>query len=120
MNRMDWFYFLLMGILPVLCILGIVTFLKNLRRNYWWRWIYVLGGGYVLFDLSAIMAGWKFWHDLILKMYDIAAPWWNFLWSGFIAMGGAVFVLGVKLSRDRWRQVKNGEGLLWQGRSWSH
>ncbi|MGN0501824.1 MAG: hypothetical protein ACI4HN_02770, partial [Ruminococcus sp.] len=35
------FYFVLMGVLAILCILGIITFCKNLHSNYWWRWIYV-------------------------------------------------------------------------------
>lgn len=107
MDNRDWLYYLLMGALGGLCVPGIRTFLKHLHYNYWWRWIYVLGGGYVLFDLFAIATGWKFWHDLILKMYDTTAPWWNLLWSGFIILGGAVFVLGVKLFHDRYRQVEN-------------
>ena len=47
-------YFLLMGILSVLCILGIVTFFRERGKNYWWRWIYICGGDYLLFDLFAI------------------------------------------------------------------
>ncbi len=38
------FYFVLMGILAALCILGVTAFVKNRRVNYWWRWIYLLGG----------------------------------------------------------------------------
>lgn len=91
------FYFLLMGILAVLCILGIITFFRNLHRNYWWRWIYLCGGGYVLFDLFAIATGIEFWHDLLLVMFDVNAIYWNLLWSGFVALGGAVFVLGCLL-----------------------
>lgn len=45
------FYFVLMGILAVLCILGIITFVQNRHNNYWWRWIYLFGGVYVLFNL---------------------------------------------------------------------
>ena len=45
------FYFVLMGILAFLCICGIVLFCKNIKNNYWWRWIYIFGGGYLLFDL---------------------------------------------------------------------
>lgn len=37
MERKGIFYFGLMGILTVLCVLGIITFFKNLRYNYWWR-----------------------------------------------------------------------------------
>lgn len=106
MEQKNWFYFLLMGILAALCILGIVTFVKNLHHNYWWRWIYVLGGSYVLFDLFAIAIGLDFWHQLILKMFDTSADYWNILWIVFILMGGSVFVLGVKLlfDREKWKQ----------------
>lgn len=88
------FYFLLMGLLALFCIVGIITFFKNLKYNYWWRWIYLFGGGYVLFDLFAIATGLEFWHDLLLRMFDVTAPYWNILWSGFIILGGLVFILG--------------------------
>lgn len=97
MERKGIFYFGLMDILTVLCVLGIITFFKNLRYNYWWRWIYLFGGGYLLFDLFAIATGLEFWHDLLLAMFDVTAWYWNLLWGGFITMGGAVFVLGIKL-----------------------
>lgn len=57
MENKGIFYFVLMGILAVLCILGIRIFFKNLHNNYWWRWIYLFGGSYVLFDLLAIAMG---------------------------------------------------------------
>lgn len=51
----------------------------------------------MLFDLFAIATGLEFWHDLILAMFDVTSWYWNLLWGGFIAMGGVVFVLGIKL-----------------------
>ena len=101
LERKDWFYFLLMGIMAILCVLGIKMFLQNLHNNYWWRYIYFFGGGYVLFDLFAIATGLEFWHNIILKMFDITLPYWNLLWGFFILMGGAVFVLGIKLIIQR-------------------
>lgn len=95
------FYYSLMGILAIFCVLGIITFFKNMRQNYWWRWIYIFGGGYVLFDLFAIATGLSFWHDLLLMMFDTTAPYWNIVWSGFIMLGGAVFVLGIFLQIER-------------------
>lgn len=49
LEHKDWFYFLLMGILAILCVLGIKTFIRNLKHNYWWRWIYVYSDGWCSF-----------------------------------------------------------------------
>lgn len=97
-------YFGLMGMLAVLCVLGIITFFKNRRSNYWWRWIYLFGGAYVLFDLFAIAIGLEIWHKLLLLMFDVNSPYWNVIWSMFILLGGFVFVLGIKLLAQRKRQ----------------
>lgn len=90
-------YYVLMGVLAGLCICGIVTFLKNLRNNFWWRWIYIFGGGYLLFDLFAIATGLKIWHKLILKMFDTSTSYWNIIWISFVVLGAFSFGLGVKL-----------------------
>ena len=96
-------YFGSMFLLASLCVLGIITFYKNKGRNFWWRWIYILGGSYVLFDLFAIAVGMDFWHKLIVTMYDVTSPYWNVLWSGFILLGGFIFTLGIKLLAQRKR-----------------
>ena len=90
-------YFLLMGILYVLCILGIVTYIKERGKNYWWRLIYLFGGLYSLFDLFAIATGMEFWQRLLDKMFDTQGRYWNVIWGFFIFLGGAVFVLGIVL-----------------------
>ena len=41
-------------------VLGIFTFTKCRGNNDWWRWIYLFGGAYVLFDLYAIASGLEF------------------------------------------------------------
>lgn len=97
MEQKNFIYFMLMGILAALCIWGIKIFLKNLHHNFWWRWIYVLCGGYLLFDLFAVAAGLDFWHKLILNMYDVSAPYWNVLWLSFILIGAFSLMLGSKL-----------------------
>lgn len=94
-------YYSLMALLSILCILGIITLLKDLKHNFWWRWIYLFGGGYLLFDLFAIATGIRFWHDLLLKMFDISSPCWNAIWSAFILLGAAVFTLGIRLLLKR-------------------
>ncbi len=100
------FYYLLMGILAVFCVLGIITFFKNLNRNYWWRWIYLFGGGYVLFDLFAIAIRLNFWHEILLLMFDVSAPYWNLLWGAFILLGAFVFCLGILLLEKRVKRRK--------------
>ncbi len=90
-------YFLLMGILSMLCILGIVTFFREHGRNHWWRWIYIGGGSYLLFDLFAIATGLDFWQELLDRMFDTRAVYWNLVWGSFILLGGIVFVLGIIL-----------------------
>lgn len=106
MENKGVFYFVLMGILAVLCVFGIVTFIKNRSNNYWWRWIYLCGGGYLLFDLFAIATGLDFWRKLLLAMYDVTASYWNLLWGGFIVMGGLVFALGCSLLKRRLDETK--------------
>lgn len=98
-------YFILMGILGALCILGIITFIKNKRRNYWWRWIYLFGGLYLLFDLSAIAIGLECWKKLLLWMFDVTSTYWSVVWSFFILLGGFSFALGIKLSMQRKRYI---------------
>lgn len=105
LNEKGIVYYGLMGILCVLCILGEVTFIKNIENNYWWRWIYIFGGGYLMFDLIAILTEFSFWKKLILSMFDTKATYWNVLWGGFIVLGAAVFILGIKLFYERRDQV---------------
>ena len=90
-------YFAIMGLLGILCILGIVTFIRERKRNFLWRWIYLFGGLYVLFDLFAIAAGLGFWQKLLSAMFDTTSPYWNAVWEFFILLGAAVFVLGIGL-----------------------
>lgn len=94
------FYFILMGLLAILCIAGVITFFRNRSSNYWWRWIYLFGGSYVLFDLFAIAVGLDFWNELLLWMFDVNSPYWNIIWGIFVLLGGFVFVLGMKLLRQ--------------------
>ena len=100
-------YFLIMGVLAALCVLGIITFFKNRKHNYWWRWVYMFGGSYVLFDLLAIATGLKQWSRLLQMMFDTASPYWNAVWSFFIILGGLSFSLGVYLLFNR-KQEKSG------------
>lgn len=91
------FYFVLMGVLAGLCVLGIATFARCWGNNYWWRWIYLFGGAYVLFDLYAIAAGVRSWKRLLLWMFDVDSVYWNAVWSFFVLLGGWLFLLGLRL-----------------------
>ena len=67
-----------------------------------------MGGSYLLFDLFAIAAGLDFWRELILMMFDTTSRYWNAVWTGFILLGGAVFLLGLKLLADYHKQNSQG------------
>lgn len=95
------FYFTLSGVLSALCILGIVTFIRSRGKNYWWRYVYLFGGAYLLFDLFAIAADLSFWNKLLMNMFDITSKYWVPVWTFFILLGGFVFVLGISLLRKR-------------------
>ena len=90
-------YYLLMGVLAVLCILGIVTFFREFGRNYWWRLIYLFGGSYLLFDLLAIATGLEFWQKVLEEMFDTQTAYWNIVWGFFVLLGGLAFALGITL-----------------------
>ena len=100
MNERGMVYWFLMSVLLLLSILGIITFFRNLRNNYWWRWIYLIGGTYLLFDLFSIILKLEFWQRLIYSMYDTTSPYWNILWLSFIIMGGGIFALGIKILKE--------------------
>ena len=90
-------YFIISGILAFLCILGIITFVRERRSNFLWRWVYICGGCYLLFDLFAIAAELGFWQKLLNSMFDTSSTYWNAVWCFFILLGAAVFVLGISL-----------------------
>ena len=90
-------YYATMGVLALLCVAGIVVFIRERKHNYWWRWIYIGGGSYVLFDLFAIAIGLTFWKTLLDCMFDTSSSYWNICWSLFIILGGFVFCLGISL-----------------------
>ena len=90
-------YYITMGVLALLCISGIVVFIRERKNNYWWRWIYIGGGSYVLFDLFAIAIGLEVWKKLLDMMFDTSSAYWNLCWSFFIILGGFVFGLGITL-----------------------
>lgn len=97
LNNKGILYFAIMGILSFLCILGIITFIKNLNHNYWWRWIYLFGGSYLLFDLCAILFKFDFWYKILNTMFDVNSPYWNYIWLVFILLGLFSFSLGIIL-----------------------
>lgn len=104
LNNKGILYFAIMGILSFLCILGIITFIKNLNHNYWWRWIYLFGGSYLLFDLCAILFKFDFWYKILNTMFDVNSPYWNYIWLVFILLGLFSFSLGIILIKIKCSQ----------------
>lgn len=99
LNNRGILYFVLMGILSTLCIAGIIIFFRHIGKNYWWRWIYIFAGGYVLFDLFAIAIKLNAWKKLLLMMFDTSSAYWNILWSMFILIGTLSCALGLYIIR---------------------
>ena len=97
MDNRNWFYFVMMGIMSVLCIAGIVLFVKHRGNNQWWRWVYIFGGGYVLFDLFSILIKLGFWKRLLYWMFDVTNQIWNVIWGTFCILGLASFIVGLAL-----------------------
>ena len=106
MNNKGAAYFILMGLLAALCVLGIITFFREIKNNYWWRFIYLGGGLYVLFDLFAIATGLKIWQKILTTMFNTQSSAWNYIWGFFILLGALVFALGIYLLRKR--KTENG------------
>ena len=79
-------YWGLMAVLGGLCLAGLVLFFRCFRQRRWWRWAYLLGGGYVLFDLFAIAAGLP---ACILGAGAVNKSWPAF-WDVLRALGGKV------------------------------
>ena len=90
-------YYILMGLMATLCILGIIVFIINRKHSYWWRWVYIAGGGYVLFDLFAIATELAFWENLILFMFDVNSGVWYPLWGFFTLLGMFSLALGIHM-----------------------
>lgn len=90
-------YWGLMGALSVLCIAGLAVLFRCRGRHPWWHWVYLLGGGYVLFDLLAIAAGLEAWQLLLQWMFDADNPAWNWIWGGFSVLGLLSLLLGCYL-----------------------
>ena len=108
LERRGPFYFALMGVLAALCLAGLSAFFRYREEKVWWRWLYVFGGGYVLWDLFAIAAGLDLWERLLRAMFDTALPCWNLLWGGFAVMGACALLGGVLLLRRRARKRSHG------------
>ena len=88
---------MLMLVLVMFCLVGIITFIKNRGNNFWWRWIYLFGGGYVLFDVAAVVLNVSVWHKLLIFMFDSETPHYYFIWGFFCIAGAGILVLGLRI-----------------------
>lgn len=71
-------------------------------------WVFIFFGDFIYIgfgDLSTEspmrISGLEFWRELILKMFDISASYWNVLWGFFIVLGGLSLALGIYLLRRK-------------------
>ena len=94
-------FYVSMLLLTLLCIAGIAIFVKNKRNNYWWRWFYIFGGLYLLFDLFAITIRLEIWEKMIYQMFDVTNRYWNILWGGFIVLGLVSLFIGISIAKER-------------------
>ena len=97
-------YWLLMAVLICLCASGLFLFFRSRGRGPKRYWIYLAGGGYVLFDLFAIAVGLRPWLALLRWMFDVNNSMWNWLWGGFALMGLFCFLYGVFLLKTKCRK----------------
>jgi hypothetical protein len=95
-NRGPSFFFL--GVLlMILSIVVILYFLKNYKDKKWWRWIYLFGGIYVLFDSILNLLNNNFMINVVIKMYTIAQPYYYILWGLFILLGLVCIIICIYL-----------------------
>lgn len=99
-------YFCLLAALALLCGAGLAVFFRKGARGAWWRWAYLAGGGYVLFDLAAIASGWAPWRALLAWMFQVDNPFWNWIWGGFSLLGLLSLLLGLYLICKKWKSWK--------------
>ena len=90
-------YYFIIGVLEILCIMGIITFFKNIHSNYRWRWLYFAGAALILFDLSAISAGSVIGRVLLSAMFGINYLCRRSLLMLLLAAGTFSFILGIDL-----------------------
>ena len=99
---------MLMLILVVFCLAGIIIFIKNRRNNFWWRWIYIFGGGYVLFDIMAVALNVPIWHNLLRFMFNTGTPYYHFIWGFFCVIGAGALLLGLQIFKA-YRKIAPGQ-----------
>jgi len=97
-------YYLAMLALLAPCLAGIAVFFLNLGRNYRWRWIYLIGGGYLTWDLTAQLFRISAVDSLLHAMFDLASPYWDLVWGFFVLLGAAALVLGIRMEMLRRKQ----------------
>jgi hypothetical protein len=101
MNSRGAVYYLITATLFIPCLAGIIVFFSSIKQNYWWRWIYIFGGGYVILDLLSQLFKVEFVIAMLKSMFDTENPYWNVLWGFFVILGGFVFTLGIILECSR-------------------
>jgi len=84
-------------IILLLSIFAILTFIINFKNNKWWRWIYLFGGIYLLFDSILNLLNVKFMMNIVNYMFTAPNPQFNIIWGFFIILGLFCIILSIYL-----------------------
>jgi hypothetical protein len=96
-NNKNAFAYLLGIIILLLSIFAILTFIINFKNNKWWRWIYLFGGIYLLFDSILNLLNVKFMMNIVNYMFTAPNPQFNIIWGFFIILGLFCIILSIYL-----------------------
>jgi hypothetical protein len=81
------FLYIFGSLLLIISIIVILYFIKNFTDKKCWRWIYLFGGLYLIWDTVLNLLNNDFIKNIVIKMYTIKQPYYSILWVLFIILG---------------------------------
>jgi hypothetical protein len=81
------FLYIFGSLLFIMSIIVILYFIKYFGDKKWWRWVYLFGGIYLIWDTILNLLNNDFIKNFIIKMYTIKQPYYFILWGLFIILG---------------------------------
>lgn len=95
-------YYALGIILVGMSISLIILFVLNIKRLFWWRWFYLIGGLYVLIDVCLNLLEVDFMQRAIVWLFTVEGVLWYIIWGNFVLLG----LLSLFLSQWLWKKSK--------------